>query len=451
VLQKNIMKTAFNLVLIFCLMCNLSIAQQGKGQKPAVNPYEANVKTLTSTFLAVMEGKQALTKLTGRTPPQPAYGWFEYESPALTYPGGLKTALSMWVKWEGTTGKKSWTWEATLLKYPKGTQTEKLKQELSLASQAMAKLYPKAERKVKMDNISAYESFDLAGADISFYSSYGHAHDEPAYLTMSMRFMQPLHQSKSEMADSLRNLLLRQVNATASVADKMKLMKNWSRMLRTVGFDDAGILAEGSNLLQKFAAIDIKLAFAMLMDWPQAEEMKPMLATLSSSQQLAIRQMSQETLDAYYNSSSRIPGQPEQKKIVPEQKQIKEETDPCKIEVAALEFRPGHWIYGQGRSAMVFNYNCGVHLYTIAWMNSKGRLEFESDVSKESLRSRYRRAEGHEANKFILCRDCAGKGYGYGYDRASSYIGSLRIEYNTGDLVRQSCGWCGGKGCMKVN
>lgn len=84
-------------------------------------------------------------------------------------------------------------------------------------------------------------------------------------------------------------------------------------------------------------------------------------------------------------------------------------------------------------------------------MNSKGRLEFESDVTKESLASRYQRAEGYQANKFIICRDCAGKGYGYGYDRASSYIGSLRIEYNTGNLVRQSCGYCGGKGCMKVN
>jgi hypothetical protein len=445
------MKIAFSLALIFCCWFNTAIAQQGKTQKPAVHPYEAKVKNLTATFLAVMEGKQPLAKLTGTIPPNPAYGWFEYASPALTFPGALKTALTMWVKWEGATGKKSWTWEATLFKYPKGTQTEKLKQELLLASQAMAKLYPKAIKKDKMDDISAYESFELAGADITFFSSYGHAHDEPAYLTMSMRIMQPLHQSKTEMADSLRNLLLRQMNATDSVANKMKLMITWSRMLRTVGFDDAGILSEGSILLQKLAASDIKLAFAMLMDWPRAEEMHPMLAKLTSSQQQAIRQMSQESLDAYYHSTTKIPVQPEQKTPVPEQKQKKEETDPCKIEVAALEFRPGHWIYGQGRSAMVFNYNCGKHLYTIAWMNSKGRLEFETDVTKESLRSRYRRAEGYQANKFILCRDCAGKGYGYGYDRASSYIGSLRIEYNTGDLVRQSCGWCGGKGCMKVN
>ena len=131
--------------------------------------------------------------------------------------------------------------------------------------------------------------------------------------------------------------------------------------------------------------------------------------------------------------------------------QQKEETDPSKIEVSALAFKPVNWIYGEGRSAIVFNYNCGIHLYTIDWMNKYGNLQFESDVTKESLASRYHRAEGYQANKFIICRDCAGKGYGYGYDRASSYIGSLRIEYNTGKLVRQSCGYCGGQGCMKVN
>ncbi len=445
------MKRAFSLAFIFCLLYNLTIAQPGKQLKTAVNPYGAKLKILTDQLLAVMNGKAPLSKLTGTKRPTAKSGWIDYYAPALAFPGGLDTSLTMKVKWETGEGKHSWRWSTTLMKYPKGTQTEKLKTELMLLSNAMAKLYPAATKNSDMREADAYEGYTTKDFYIQVYTSYLHAYDAPAYLKLSLSFDMPLKQTRGQMADSLLKGLDKEMAMTYSAKEKMVLIKNWTNTLEAIGYDNAGILSHATNLFQQIASSDIKLAYAMLMEWPRTDDLKTMTAALSSSQKEAIRQMNQQVLNDYYNSTAKQPEPTEKKAPKPPVAQQKEETDPCKIEVAALAFKPGHWIYGQGRSAIVFNYNCGIHLYTIAWMNSKGRLEFESDVTKESLASRYRRAEGYQANKFIICRDCAGKGYGYGYDRASSYIGSLRIEYNTGNLVRQSCGYCGGKGCMKVN
>jgi len=445
------MKRAFSFAFSFFLLYTLSIAQPGKLQKTAVNPYEAKLKTLSEQLLAVINNKAPLSKLTGTKPPTAKSGWIDYHAPALAFPGGLDTSLTMKVKWEGAEGKRSWRWNTRLMQYPKGTQTEKLKTELMLLSQAMAKLYPAATKKNKMDELQAWESFTTKDFDVTFYVSYQQAYDVPAYLDISIYFDMPLKQTREQMSDSLRKGIDRKLALSYSAKEKITLIINWTNTLEAVGYDNAAVLSQGTNMFQQIASNDIKLAYAMLMEWPRTDDLKTMTAGLSSSQKEAIKQMTQQVLNDYYNSTAKKP-EPTEKKIPPPPVvQQKEETDPCKIEVAALVFRPGHWIYGQGRSAIVFNYNCGIHLYTIAWMNSKGRLEFESDVTKESLASRYQRAEGYQANKFIICRDCAGKGYGYGYDRASSYIGSLRIEYNTGNLVRQSCGYCGGKGCMKVN
>jgi hypothetical protein len=445
------MKRAFFLTFSLCLLYHFSIAQPGNLQKKAVNPYEAKLKKLTNQLSDVVNGKAPLSDLTGTKPPTAKSGWIDYNAPALAFPGGLDTSLSMKVKWEGTEGKRSWQWKTRLMQYPKGTQREKLKAELILLSQAMAKLYPAATKKNKTDEQQAWESFTTKDFDVTFYSSYQIAYDVPAYLEISMYFDMPLKQSREQMADSLRKGIDKELSLLYSAKEKIASIINWSNTLEAIGYDNAAVLSHAANLFQQIAATDIKLAYAMLMEWPRSDDLQTMTASLSSSQKLAIRQMNQQVLNEYYNSTAKQPEPTEKKTPPPPAVQQKEETDPCKIEVAALTFRPGHWIYGQGRSAIVFNYNCGIHLYTIAWMNSKGRLEFESDVTKESLASRYQRAEGYQANKFIICRDCAGKGYGYGYDRASSYIGSLRIEYNTGNLVRQSCAHCGGKGCQKVN
>ena len=444
------MKRVFSLAFIFCLLHNLSIAQPGKLQKAAANPYEANLKKITEQVLAVINGKAPLSNLTGTKLPKSKYRSIDYPAPALAFPNGLDTNLSMRVKWEGAQGKGSWRWNTRLMKYPKGTQTEKLKSELMLLSNAMAALYPTATKKSKMDETEAWESFTTKDIDVTFFTSYLHTYDAPAYLEMSIYFDLPIKQTREQMADSLRKDLDKQMAITFSAKHKIDIILNWSYTLEAIGFDKAAVLSRSTQLFQQIASTDIKLAYAMLMEWPNADELQTMSAGLSSGQKEQIRRMTREVLNAYYNSSSNEP-EPTVKTTPKPVVQQNEETDPCKNEVAALTFRPGHWIYGQGRSAIVFNYNCGIHLYTIAWMNSKGRLEFESDVTKESLASRYRLAEGYQANKFILCKDCAGKGYGYGYDRASSYIGSLRIEYNTGNLVRQSCANCGGKGCMKVN
>ena len=444
------MKRVFSLAFIFCLLHNLSIAQPGKLQKAAANSYEANLKKITEQVVAVINGKVPLSKLTGTERPKSKYRSIDYPAPALAFPNGLDTNLSMRVKWEGAQGKGSWRWNTRLMKYPKGTQTEKLKSELMLLANAMATLYPTATKKSKMDETEAWESFTTKDIDVTFFTSYLHTYDAPAYLEMSMYFDMPLNQTIEQMADSLRKDLDKQMAITYSAKHKIDLILNWFYTLEAIGFDKAAVLSRSTQLFQQIASTDIKLAYAMLMEWPNADELQTMSAGLSSGQKEQIRRMTREVLNAYYNSSSNEP-EPTVKTTPKPVVQQNEETDPCKNEVAALTFRPGHWIYGQGRTAIVFNYNCGIHLYTIAWMNSKGRLEFESDVTKESLASRYRLAEGYQANKFILCKDCAGKGYGYGYDRASSYIGSLRIEYNTGNLVRQSCANCGGKGCMKVN
>jgi hypothetical protein len=446
------MKRVFGLAFIFCLLCNLSIAQPGKLQKTAANPYEAKLKTITDQVLAVLNGKAPLSNLTGTKVPKAKYGWIEYPAPALAFPGAIDTSLSMKPKWEVTESKRTWRWSTTLMKYPKGTQTEKLKTELMLLSKAMAKLYPAATRNGEMREADAYEGYTTKDFYIQVYTTYLHTYDAPAYLKVSMSFDMPLKQTREQMADSLRKDLDKQMAISYSAKDKIDLIMNWANTLEAIGFDNTAVLSHGTNLFQQVASNDIKLAYAILVEWPRTEDLKTMTAGLSYSQKETIRQMSRAVLDEYYKTTAKQP-EPTEKKTptpVPVVKQ-KEETDPCKTEVAALAFRPGHWIYGEGRSAIVFNYNCGIHLYTIAWMNSKGRLEFESNVSKENLASRYRLAEGYQANKFILCKDCAGKGYGYGYDRASSYIGSLRIEYNTGNLVRQSCAYCGGKGCMKVN
>jgi hypothetical protein len=444
------MKRAFSLAFIFCLLYNLAIAQPGKLPKTAANPYEAKLKILTGQLLAVINGKAPLSNLTGTKLPKAKYRSFDYPAPALAFPGGLDTSLSMNPKWEGAEGKRSWLWTTTLMKYPKGTQTEKLKTELMLLSNAMAKLYPAATKKNEMREADAYEGYTTKDFYIQFYTTYLHTYDAPAYLKLSLYFDMPLKQTREQMADSLRRDIDKELVQSYSAKEKIASIINWSNTLEAIGYDNAAILSHGTNLFQQIASNDIKLAYAMLMEWPRTNDLQTMTTALSSSQKEAIRQMNQQVLNDYYKTTAKEP-EPIEKKTPPTVVQQKEETDPCKIEVAALAFRPGHWIYGQGRSAIVFNYNCGIHLYTIAWMNSKGRLEFESDVTKESLASRYRLAEGYQANKFIICKDCAGKGYGYGYDRASSYIGTLRIEYNTGNLVRQSCAYCGGKGCMKVN
>lgn len=446
----SVMKRAFSLAFIFSLLYNLSIAQPGKLQKTAVNPYEVKLKTITEQLLAVVNEKAPMSNLTGTKAPKAKYRSIEYPAPALAFPGGLDTTLSRTLKWEGAENKNSWVWSTTLMRYPKGTQTEKLKAELMLLSKAMAKLYPAATKRSEMKEADAYEGYTAKGFYIEFYTSYLHTYDAPAYLKASLYFNTPQRQTREQLADSLRKDLDKQVAITYPAKNKIDLIVNWSYTLEAIGFDKATVLSHGRQVFQQIASKDIKLAYAMLMEWPNADDLVSMTAGLSPSQKEQIRMMSQEDLNAFYNNSSKEP-EPTVKKAPEPVAPQKEETDPCKIEVAALTFRPGHWIYGQGRSAIVFNYNCGIHLYTIAWMNSKGNLEFEADVSKESLASRYQLAEGYQAYKFIICRDCAGKGYGYGYDRASSYIGSLRIEYNTGKLVRQSCGYCGGKGCMKVN
>lgn len=445
------MKRVFSLVFIFCLLCSLAIAQSGKQPKTVANPYETKLKTLTNQLSAVINGKAPLSQLTGTKSPTAKYGYINYPAPALAFPGGIDTSLSMKVKVSGVERKRSWVWTTRLMSYPKGTQTEKLKTELMLLSKAMAKLYPAAPKKNEMGETQAYESFTTKDFVIQFLTSYLHVHNAPAYLEISMYFDMPLKQTEVQIADSLRKDLDKELAISYSAKDKINLIMNWTKSLEAMGFNNTAILAHGTKVFQQIASTDIKLAYAILMEWPRTEDLKTMTNTLSYNQQETIRQMSQQVLDDYYKTTARQPTSTDKKtpssSVVPQ----KEETDPCKKEVAALAFRPGQWIYGEGRSALVFNYNCGIHLYTIAWMNSKGNLQFEKDVSKESLASRYRLAEGYQAHKFILCKDCAGKGYGFGYDRASSYIGSLRIEYNTGNLVRQSCAYCGGKGCMKVN
>jgi hypothetical protein len=438
------------LAIMGCFLYHLSAAQPGKPQPAAANPWTGKLRSFTNQLQAVINGKSPLGKLMGTQPPTAKYRRFTYPSPALAFPGAIDTGLSMSIKQEGTGYSRAWVWSARLMKYPKGTQTEKLKTTLAQLSRAISVIYPAAVKRNEMTETQAFEGFTTKDFYMHILTSYAHTYDAPAYLELTIYFNTPERQTREQLGDSLRKVLDKELVATYAAKEKVEKIINWINSIEAVGFDKTAQLAQATGLFRQVAANDINLAYAILMEWPRTDDLKTLTEALSSGQREALRQLSQQTLDNYYNSTAKQPApaapQPTPKPAVEQ----KEETDPCKREVAALTFRPGHWIYGEGRSALVFNYNCGIHLYTIAWMNSKGRLEFEKDISKEALASRYRRAEGYQANKFILCRDCAGKGYGYGYDRASSYIGSLRIEYNTGNLVRQSCAWCGGKGATKV-
>ncbi|MBL7724160.1 MAG: hypothetical protein JNK27_08415, partial [Chitinophagaceae bacterium] len=339
------MKRVFSLAFIFCLLCNLSIAQPGKLQKTATNPYEAKLKTITDQVLAVMNGKAPLSKLTGTKLPKAKSGWIDYPVPALAFPGAIDTILSMKPKWEGTENKRTWRWSATLMKYPKGTQTEKLKTELMLLSKAMAKLYPAATRSSEMREADAYEGYTTKDFYIQVYTTYLHTYDAPAYLKVSLSFDMPLKQTREQMADSLRKDLDKQMAISYSGKDKIDLIMNWINTLEAIGFDNTALLSHGTNLFQQVASKDIKLAYAIMMEWPRTEDLKTMTAGLSSSQKEQIKMMTQEVLNAYYNNSSKEP-EPTVKVAPKPVVQQKEETDPCKKEVAALAFRPGHWIYG---------------------------------------------------------------------------------------------------------
>jgi hypothetical protein len=442
------MKTFIQLAVVFSLMHNISFAQQGNKQKVSDNAYEAALKTVINQLMTVMAGKDDITKLTGSKPPLNTNGLVYYNEPALVFAGGLKhTLYQTGESWKDGNRKTSYNWEAKLLEFPKSTPFQKLLNELKLLSKAAAKIYPAAIQTSSEKKGNAWVNLKMPDMSFTFFA-FESAAEQSGSLTMNLYFDLSTRQTREERIESMQQILIKEMAALNSVNEKMALMKKWYRELEDMNTDQEARLKQGSMVLKKLAATDIRSAYAMLMEWPRAEDLKQMSATLSYTQQESIRKMAREQIDQAYHKTPKEPEPVVKNTPAPSKK---EETDPCKLEVAALTFRPGHWIYGQNRSALVFNYNCGLHLYTIAWMNSKGRLEFESNVTKESLASRYRLAEGYQANKFILCRDCAGKGYGYGYDRASSYIGSLRIEYNTGELVRQSCGYCSGKGCIKVN
>ena len=125
--------------------------------------------------------------------------------------------------------------------------------------------------------------------------------------------------------------------------------------------------------------------------------------------------------------------------------------DPCTKEIQALTYKRGNWIIGDNRTAIVFDYSCDKHVYTIAWMDKTGKLRFQENVMPGEMLSKYRFASGTEAWKFLVCNECDGRGFYWAHDRGSTYIGTLRIESDTKDIIQKKCIRCNGNGCTKVN
>ena len=115
------------------------------------------------------------------------------------------------------------------------------------------------------------------------------------------------------MSDSLRKGIDRELALSYSAKEKITLIINWTNTLEAVGYDNAAVLSQGTNMFQQIASNDIKLAYAMLMEWPRTDDLKTMTAGLSSSQKEAIKQMTQQVLNDIITVLQRSPNQQRKK------------------------------------------------------------------------------------------------------------------------------------------
>lgn len=349
-----------------------------------------------------------------------------YNSP-VRFPGFGNATLML-----SSTSRKinlsTWEWQGMIYQFPKGQQTALLKQ-----------------TEAKLDTL--IKSFDARKTNSlsNFYITVRNWSDkswlEKDELSVLVTFNKKVTNTEQSAIDSILQLYRPLLSSPATAKT---CVSQFAEALALEGVERPKVKEIFINELKSVANTNTQAAFNMLLSGPSYIDVKEATAQLTSSQQDQLKRMANQYIDDFNKKYNNVPTTDVVVEKKKELEKAKPPSDPCEREMWETGVKPGKYLSVNGKTAIVSDYSCTTHTYTLAVLDN-GKIQFHYSVTREQVK-KYPASYDYT---FMLCSRCNGAGHSMEYDWYQMSTGS-NFYARSDKQTKYTCGICKGSGYIKI-